>query len=307
MEETKKCPFCGEEILATAKKCKHCGEWVEKRKIHCPICQEEIDEDIEICPYCHEKVQGQPSQTTTNTSNSDSLRRCPYCGETILSTAKKCKHCGEWLDSNTNPKISSPTSNATALLPPTLPWGYGWYRFFSIMAIIFSLSVFTYTGGSLILVLIDIFLFVSLNYYLHTFKENTYSFTPLVILYAIEGVLLIIIGNEEPDWDSLTMTMNDESLVFLFLILLVVGIIAIVYMYKAGNAFIKLGEFPLGNAFKIYSIAGTIVSTISSLFESGSTGFYLFSAMLFGLNVYYYITLHNFFNDKRKRLLYPIR
>jgi hypothetical protein len=27
-------------------------------------------------------------------------KRCPYCGEEILLTAKKCKHCKEWLDTD---------------------------------------------------------------------------------------------------------------------------------------------------------------------------------------------------------------
>ncbi len=30
--ETKRCPFCGEEILARARKCKHCGEFLNERE-----------------------------------------------------------------------------------------------------------------------------------------------------------------------------------------------------------------------------------------------------------------------------------
>ncbi len=30
--ETKICPYCSEEILATAQKCKHCGEWLNESK-----------------------------------------------------------------------------------------------------------------------------------------------------------------------------------------------------------------------------------------------------------------------------------
>ena len=32
-QETMKCPYCGEEILAVAKKCKHCGEWLDEEEI----------------------------------------------------------------------------------------------------------------------------------------------------------------------------------------------------------------------------------------------------------------------------------
>ena len=31
-------------------------------------------------------------------------KNCPYCSEQILSTAKKCKHCGEFMNKKDRPK-----------------------------------------------------------------------------------------------------------------------------------------------------------------------------------------------------------
>ncbi len=38
--------------------------------------------------------------------------KCPYCAEEILADAKKCKHCGEWLEVPSSSQIFSP-SNST--------------------------------------------------------------------------------------------------------------------------------------------------------------------------------------------------
>jgi TM2 domain-containing membrane protein YozV len=38
----------------------------------------------------------------------DQTRPCPYCAEPILTTAKKCKHCGEFLDAQARPLQPAP-------------------------------------------------------------------------------------------------------------------------------------------------------------------------------------------------------
>ena len=34
-------------------------------------------------------------------------KNCPYCGEEIMAVAKKCKHCGKWLNETTTKKSLS--------------------------------------------------------------------------------------------------------------------------------------------------------------------------------------------------------
>ena len=53
-------------------------------------CARSIIDEIEIII--------QESQSVEKEHSEREVRQCPYCSEDILATAKKCKHCGEWLE-----------------------------------------------------------------------------------------------------------------------------------------------------------------------------------------------------------------
>ncbi len=50
------------------------------------------------------------SASESATSPRGGTKQCPFCGEEILTTARKCKHCGEWFDSVTS-RAGSPVED----------------------------------------------------------------------------------------------------------------------------------------------------------------------------------------------------
>ena len=109
-DKTKRCPYCGEEILAIAKKCKHCGEWLEakvpeREKKPCPVCGESVDADIEVCPYCKELTHFNDSHQDSIVFSQDygshrlsedgSCIYCKNCKTSLSVDAESCPNCGD--------------------------------------------------------------------------------------------------------------------------------------------------------------------------------------------------------------------
>jgi len=74
----------------------------------CPHCRQRIHPEATRCPKCQSGLvspAGQDLDPTTEPGTAEvsslperTVKQCPYCAETILASARKCKHCGEFLD-----------------------------------------------------------------------------------------------------------------------------------------------------------------------------------------------------------------
>jgi hypothetical protein len=156
-------------------------------------------------------------------------KNCPFCGEEVLTTAIKCKHCGEWLEEqkHTDTEILTPNSSITQ-------FNYKWLRiaclvaiFVSIMGYIQNLDLgIQYGGGGKYKILavianfipewivitcagvLDVYFFLGLRQYaIANNKSKGIPFITYIVMitigYFLYLTLLFI------DYDSMT---TDESL-----------------------------------------------------------------------------------------------
>ncbi len=107
-------------------------ELMEFSKITCPHCHELLSIPEEAygqdgsCACCGktiyiplpepvQNVSDLSSEVTKRESDGRRTKNCPMCGETILQEAKKCKHCGEFFDSQ--PKVKADYGLLLLIIP----------------------------------------------------------------------------------------------------------------------------------------------------------------------------------------------
>lgn len=98
------CPKCQQQLESPPDlagqllDCPGCGQPIEvpyPKKAASPINAPRSQSPIPKTPSPPPPASSTPNDRNRTTPQS---KTCPFCGETILSTAKKCKHCGEFLD-----------------------------------------------------------------------------------------------------------------------------------------------------------------------------------------------------------------
>ena len=132
--------FCGNRFLITDQQL--------SGPVNCPACKRPLQPIVSDQPT-PAAPKPEPAPATPVSAETEATKRCPFCGEAILAIAKKCKHCGEFLDRAAPHEIVASPGTPPADIPPVFTlhvsqWDNFWK--YVICATLVALTAITLIG-----------------------------------------------------------------------------------------------------------------------------------------------------------------
>jgi ribosomal protein S27AE len=192
--DTKRCPHCGEEILAVAKKCKHCGEWLEQIPQKTKMATEDhfrnFYEEKQFSP-----VPGSGCTWTEEHSRNEEIQFFPVPGNGFTWPEDHCKN-GFYEEKESDNEVTMETKNGqTNIINPSNGAGTAGF----VCALIALLSCWIPVLGWILWLFGLFFSFVGVFNY----SPKGFAVTG-VIISLIDFILLLTVGIDVWDdvWDA---------------------------------------------------------------------------------------------------------